>query len=409
MKSIYLAFLMTASIFVCGATHARASCPDGELTIGAPGDSSTLLAAVWYKGHFPIEHLANLDFNGDGKVDSDDYLDIRDHLEHKKAPFCRKAPATPPLFIPRYAEVRWWEKDKDKLTESLKKLCSDLDQSRSDEIDNVKDPSGAVLARRSLKLMEELGEKLGSAGSALSPADRDNFCHSYSQAQDHAEHWRMVIKDWEQDRPAGRDYLEACAAANSGQTISHSSSAAGNSEWCPAIGPIPLPKYSAAYKYKIVTENGKMKIEMPIYFNFTADFPGASKMKALEAWHDSLECVQDYWKRYGVTYEFKFDPQANASFQLHPGNGRSDAGNFYPELKSQLNCFTMVHELGHKMGLPDEYDGTGDGCPNRKKGEDDGVMSGIKFRGAGDTGLKDVRWYPRNLELMFKPPCGKAS
>jgi hypothetical protein len=75
--------------------------------------------------------------------------------------------------------------------------------------------------------------------------------------------------------------------------------------------------------------------------------------------------IRTIWNRFKAVnkttneeYNVVFDPQAVSSGQdnvvrLRPGNGRSDAANWYlgdPDLNQ-----TAAHEFGHMVGLEDEY------------------------------------------------------
>jgi hypothetical protein len=123
--------------------------------------------------------------------------------------------------------------------------------------------------------------------------------------------------------------------------------------------------------------------------------------------------VSAFWKRkYDVDfdiYESDEDPHPlKLSIFEKSANTRANSGNLYIRLSSEDPKIpggdiefhhVMLHEFGHRVGLPDEY--VDAECQDRDQGEPDSIMNN-EYQPLGT-----IRFHSRHIEAIFSKMCGK--
>ncbi|MFC1523073.1 hypothetical protein ACFL6Y_11750 [Elusimicrobiota bacterium] len=151
--------------------------------------------------------------------------------------------------------------------------------------------------------------------------------------------------------------------------------------------------------YRATKERDVIRIRMGIYFKFEGG--KWERKRARKAVHKLPECIKKFYARQGLLVEmtpyFDLGPQgremADLAVDTQPkdGNWRADAEHWEVH-----DCKTCLHEFGHLLGLPDEYE---DGaCPNRTYiGETDSLMRNPDHRRA--------KLYSRHIKTITDPLC----
>jgi hypothetical protein len=115
---------------------------------------------------------------------------------------------------------------------------------------------------------------------------------------------------------------------------------------------IPLP-----YKYDLVNlENGGVKVRVKIHFRKFQDFSEKQRQFFLEY----LDLAAKYWQdnhpfEFPVEFEFlKVDSKKEAHFSVRVLD-RKTRGPYFMRWGIDWSHYMMAHEIGHMMGLDDEY------------------------------------------------------
>ena len=91
-------------------------------------------------------------------------------------------------------------------------------------------------------------------------------------------------------------------------------------------------------------------------------FTGLNRPALVEQWFGHIRSIWNHFKAVNQatneSLNIEFDPQsvtsgADNQVRIKPGNGRSDAANWFAEDPDSNN--TAAHEFGHMIGLEDEY------------------------------------------------------
>lgn len=110
---------------------------------------------------------------------------------------------------------------------------------------------------------------------------------------------------------------------------------------------------TSRYTWRIVNDEIRVTVKLK--------FTGLKNPGLVERW---FSYIRGIWNRFvaineaGEEIAIVFDPQSVTSepdnvVEIKPGNGRSDAANWYAEDPDSDN--TAAHEFGHMIGLEDEY------------------------------------------------------
>ena len=111
------------------------------------------------------------------------------------------------------------------------------------------------------------------------------------------------------------------------------------------------------------TGEGEMTATVKVYL----DGPAVSDEKLAE-WSEAAE---EMWSNDQLSVDLVFvddEDDAHSTVTLSAGSGRANAGHFYADDDGT----TVAHEIGHHMGLVDEYVDAND--PDRFIGESDSIM-----------------------------------
>jgi hypothetical protein len=214
------------------------------------------------------------------------------------------------------------------------------------------------------------------------------------------------------------------------------------------------------------TDLVEVRTEVPLKL-MPAGLSRARRDLLVQRTRECMPIVNQYWSRYGVHLEF--DIRASRQGESHPNllsvtdaTGRSNSRNFFfrgldtearlptgQTIKSGLAqlcqsqctrfgtaatacaemcepfrqkeyCLMIVHEFGHLLALPDEYSDP-DLCPDREfVSQESSPYSAMAYpyfgiadeaanilAGAGGTDLTLVEFFPRHLERVVGPLCGR--
>lgn len=168
----------------------------------------------------------------------------------------------------------------------------------------------------------------------------------------------------------------------------------------------PFGPYGWDYSYTRSFDGTKLVKDIQIKFNFDADLKYDADQKAgyiskvisgVEGIWDNKYSIKDVatGKLYPILVEITTAGPFNQTVQVHDGAGRSNMLNWYVGDASPVNA----HEVGHMMGLYDEYiGGAVDKYPNPTL-SNDGVM------GLGALNANPVmyaRYYQQYYDFMKK-------
>jgi predicted Zn-dependent protease with MMP-like domain len=379
------------------------------LILGGPAAhaESGALYQVLYEGKIvSSDELRELDLNGDGRVDMDDLVELnaqaRDHLP----PRAHEPSEQILVVVPRYADQAWWMSDKLKAATILRKRLRELDLANNGKL--TKDWVYQLDAlNRDLKAAESYGLVCGDEleGMKTKAKNLEERSANGYRGDKTSYQWR-TWKNWVQSPAEGSRYISDCAKRLSPGAKTAQTGLVPISDLCFVGKIIPFP-FLAPAKFKIESKaNGRMRLELPINFEFVKTFPLADRTKFDQWWAQTTACVRDYWSRYSVDLEFVISEDMFDTFKISPEAGRSDSMHLFMGDNSlkEFACETLVHELGHHLGLPDRYHETQMNCPFRNVNpatiSTDMMAEGIF------SGIENARFYPRDLELIFGSVCG---
>jgi hypothetical protein len=392
-----VAFLPFIAVTCFAADPIQIGDADGDGKVD--GKDARVLYDILYNGkQVPPEQLAALDINGDGKVDIDDLVDMNEHW-HDKIPFPKRpAPERPPRVMPRYAQQAWWVGDDSKPAAAfkvrLKKFSDDF--------------SGNNISRALVERWEQLKRDLDAAeyyglicGDNLREFRRKVFWAepgSYS---------RKRLDDWLAKPAVGSNYVTGCARKLGQGERKLSISAGSISDVCVVHEIIPYIYVKESSKFYVQgSPSGRMTLRFPFSFKFAEDFNSSDQQSFDQWWNGCTAVIKDYWTRYGIDFQFDSSDRDPNEFMIHSGKTRSDSSNLFLGDMTAMpgaECSPLLHEISHRLGLPDRYAEKGIKCPSRKPEEES--ENEIMAKGAHVSIFEAVH-SPEDLQGIFESLCG---
>ena len=118
-------------------------------------------------------------------------------------------------------------------------------------------------------------------------------------------------------------------------------------------------------KYKLKRDDQGLSLILNIHLNAIATDVDIQK-KNIQQIRDCVPAIQNFWSRYNIHFQVNVtDSISNEPMRDHSNlitvddeYGRSNAAHYHSKgysSEGKLSCETIAHELGHLVGLPDEY------------------------------------------------------
>lgn len=157
--------------------------------------------------------------------------------------------------------------------------------------------------------------------------------------------------------------------------------------------------------YDLSRRSDGLHIQLGIRFGFAPELPAHDRMNSYWEARDCLDKAQNFWRRYGIHLAIASDSELHPSLgeidhvmTLHPGRGRSDLSNLF--VGTSHFCATLGHEIGHALGLADEYP-EADRCPDRET-----VTSQREpFSFMAQSHESEVEFFPSHIVQVLEPIC----
>lgn len=173
--------------------------------------------------------------------------------------------------------------------------------------------------------------------------------------------------------------------------------------------------YSAKSNFRIKNVNHQISLNYKIRLKIlpaSTSFQEAQVMLKLAQSCVSLN--QSVWSRYGVEVNLSFDsdrePQTTdptlpiRTIIFYNYEGRGNAENLY-KINDVDFCKVVSHEIGHHLGLPDEYEDAS--CPDRSFVSQEvnpySLMAYIYYP------WQQLDFFPRHLRTVLSSFCGETS
>jgi hypothetical protein len=156
------------------------------------------------------------------------------------------------------------------------------------------------------------------------------------------------------------------------------------------------------YSYTVTPVNDFMKISLRTYFAFQDGMDLTAKREMLTKTNKCRKPVQDFYGRYNIIFDWSYasefggkftQPEADVTVVLDSNDGRASSRHWYANSYSH-ECRVIIHEIGHLLGLPDEY-------------SESGTCRSSTFASEGPSMMKDhtdpsADFLPRHILAMLE-------
>lgn len=344
------------------------------------------------------ERIASMDFNGDGNVDMDDLVGLVNVVQHHApVPAARRNPENPPRVIPRFADLRRNIPADQRVIRELERRLEQLTTSDRSRWDTTYNPDPHFMTQYE-SLLQDFNAALYYG---LSPNSSRIFCMDLQRMGRTSAEAREQMGTYLNQHPVGRDYLESCARQGPDTTRHVDYSFLDYN--CSLLGGI-VPHAEGHADYTLIRSGGRIIVNMPVNLSYAPEVTREQRERFADRWTTAVRCAQNFWSRYGVEVHFDLDFESSHTLTVLPGDGRDDAAHFHVDgVMRNYECGLLLHESGHWMGLLDEYNEPGYRCNQALATQYDSIM----VSGSSARVRTNSRWYPRHLERIFAPLCGR--
>lgn len=160
------------------------------------------------------------------------------------------------------------------------------------------------------------------------------------------------------------------------------------------------------FSYSLTPVDDYMKISLKTYFSFEQGMNDIEKREMLVKTNKCVRPVKEYYGKYNVIFDWTYasefggkftQPNADVTVVLDSNDGRASSRHWYANSYSH-ECKVIIHEIGHLLGLPDEY-------------SEAGTCRSATFASEGPSMMKDhtdpsADFLPRHMLAIIEQAIG---
>lgn len=165
-------------------------------------------------------------------------------------------------------------------------------------------------------------------------------------------------------------------------------------------------------KYSVYADEKGIHIRGGILFKPDSGISLRREQELLNQAKACLPNIRDLWGRYGIDMQIQVASQNYGAMssrdsievKMIDAKDRSDQYTYFFGGKygnKNKFCLMMTHEIGHNLGLPDEY--FDEECPDRKLAKGSGKIASIMEN--QNHGWELIDFMPRHIASIISPLC----